>query len=162
MKPVYFDTSVFISLFKPEPNVAAIRELLKQLQAEKVRIYTSMITVQEVSVLTHRRGSLARDNFARISRLARIVGLNKDISLTAAKLEAFISDDAKESETERKLKHRRKWDCFHIATAQFNACSELYTNDGPLIGRREQLGIQDMNFCLPVKEKAQGTLEGIV
>src|ERR1035438_10614422 len=43
MKPVYFDTSVFISLFKPEPNVAAIRELLKQLQTDKIRIYTSMI-----------------------------------------------------------------------------------------------------------------------
>jgi predicted nucleic acid-binding protein len=161
MRPVYFDTSVFISLFKPEPNVAAIRELLKQLQTDKIRLYTSMITVQEVSVLTHRRGSVARDNFARVSRLARIVNLNKDISITAAKLEAFISDDAKESESERKLKYRRKWDCFHIATAQFYACSTLYTNDTSLIGRRGQFGIQDMNFSVPAAEDSQFRLKGI-
>jgi predicted nucleic acid-binding protein len=124
-------------------------------------ITEAMITVQEVTVLTHRRGSVARDNFARVSRLARIVGLNKDISITAAKLEAFISDDAKESESERKLKYRRKWDCFHIATAQFYACSSLYTNDAPLIGRREQLGIQDMNFSVPTAEDSQFRLKGI-
>jgi predicted nucleic acid-binding protein len=149
MKPVYFDTSVFIALFKPETNVSLIKQLLKQLQTGKVRIYTSMITIQEVSVLTHRRGALARDNFARIAKLARIVNLNKEIALTAAKLEAFISDDAKDSELERRLKHRRKWDCFHIATAQFYSCSDLYTRDDELMGRREQLGIKEMAICPP-------------
>jgi predicted nucleic acid-binding protein len=105
--------------------------------------------VQEVSVLTFRRGALARDHFARIAKLARIVNMNKEIALTAAKLEAGIADEAKEKEEERRLKQRRKWDCFHIATAQFYGCSDLYTTDTIMLGRGKQLGIGNMDFSKP-------------
>ena len=51
----------------------------------------------------------------RIGILARIVGMSPDFALTAAKLEAHISDKASEPEKDRTEKQRRKWDCFHIA-----------------------------------------------
>jgi predicted nucleic acid-binding protein len=149
MSPVYFDTPVFLALFKPEKNARTIRELLKELEDSKIRIYTSILSVQEVSVLTFRRGAPARDHFARIAKLARIVNMNKEIALTAAKLEAFIADDAKEKESDRILKQRRKWDCFHIATAQFYACSDLYTTDATMLGRGKQLDIGNMDFSKP-------------
>lgn len=149
MSPVYFDTTVFLALFKPEKNARTIRELLKELQDGKVRVYTSILSVQEVSVLTFRRGAVARDHFARIAKVARIVNMNKEIALTAAKLEAAIADDAKEDEHERSMKQRRKWDCFHIATAQFYGCSDLYATDKTMIGRGKQLGIANMDFGKP-------------
>jgi hypothetical protein len=41
--------------------------------------------------------------------------MSPDFALTAAKLEAHISDKASEPEKDRTEKQRRKWDCFHIA-----------------------------------------------
>lgn len=140
-KPVYFDTSVFLEIgAKKSPHAANIRKLLKQLKEEKCRIYTSILTVQEVSVLSYARGKLARDDYGKIAELARIVGIDKNIALTAAKREAEIKDNAKETDVAEK--RRRKWDCFHIATAQSLGCSVLYTTDKDLLKRKEQLGIQ--------------------
>lgn len=153
MRPAYFDTSVFLALFKPEKNARIIRDLLKELKEAKIRIYTSILSVQEVSVLTFRRGAPARDNFARIARIARIVNMNKEIALSAAKLEASIADDAKENEIQRVLKQRRKWDCFHIATAQFYNCSDIYAADAGLLSRGPQLEIKNMDFSKPEPRK---------
>jgi len=46
-------------------------------------------------------------------------------------------------------KPRRKWDCFHIATAQCLGCTTLYAWDEPLLGRERQLGIKDVQFLEP-------------
>jgi predicted nucleic acid-binding protein len=147
-RPVYFDTSIFLEIgARGSKHAKNIRALLKDLKAEKARIYTSVITIQEVSVLSYRRGKLARDDYGKVSAFARIVGIGKDIALTAAKREAEIKDDAKSDVEDNR---RRKWDCFHIATAQQHNCSTLYTTDNKLLKRQKQLGIVDVKFSLPV------------
>jgi predicted nucleic acid-binding protein len=45
--PVYFDSSVFLAIFMGSDP--AIKALLKELKRDKIRIYTSIITIQEVS-----------------------------------------------------------------------------------------------------------------
>jgi len=147
-RPVYFDTSVFLEIgAKRSKHSKNIRALLKELKMDKVRIYTSILTIQEVSVLSYRRGALARDDYGKVSAFARIAGISKDIALTAAKREAEIKDDAKKDMEDNR---RRKWDCFHIATAQQLNCSTLYTTDNKLLNRRKQLGIVDIRFSVPI------------
>jgi len=149
---IYFDTSVFLEIgAKNSKHSKNIRELLKELKAEKARIYTSILTVQEVSVLSYRRGQLARDDYGKINEFARIMGVTKDIALTAAKREAEIIDNAKASSGATiDDNRRRKWDCFHIATAQHLGCSALYTTDEKLVKRQKQLGLTDIKILPPV------------
>jgi predicted nucleic acid-binding protein len=147
--PVYFDTSVFLAILKPETTAKQIRALLKELDEENVRIYTSILTLQEASVLGFRRGTVAKDNVTRIGKLARIVGISPDIALTAAKLEAQISDKASESEKDRTEKQRRKWDCFHIATAQVYKCSILFAEDKAMQNRQSQMGRIGLKILAP-------------
>jgi hypothetical protein len=64
-----------------------------------------------------------------------------------------IADDAKEDEVQRALRQRRKWDSFHIATAQFYNCSDLYAADAGLLSRGQQLGIKNMDFSKPEPRK---------
>ncbi|MFB3918380.1 MAG: type II toxin-antitoxin system VapC family toxin [Terriglobales bacterium] len=144
MTPVYFDTSVFLAILKKEKTAQKIRELLQQLQAERVRIYTSIITVQECSVLGFRRGTVVRDNITRVGKIARVVGITPEIALTAAKLEAQLADNGNETEYSRAEKKRRKWDCFHIATAQVYKCGTLFAEDKPMQGREISLGLKDI------------------
>jgi predicted nucleic acid-binding protein len=140
---------VFLAIFKPESTARKIRALLKELDDENVRVYTSILTVQEASVLGFRRGTVVKDNISRIGKIARIVGVNPDIALTAAKLEAHLSDSGNESERDRTEKKRRKWDCFHIATAQAHNCAVLYAEDKPMQKRRQQLGITTLKILPP-------------
>ena len=151
--PVYFDTSVFLAIFKPESSAKQIRALLKELDDENVRVYTSILSVQEASVLGFRRGTVVKDNITRIGKIARIVGINPEIALTAAKLEAHLSDKNSESERDRADKKRRKWDCFHIATAQAHNCCVLYAEDKPMQKRKKQLGLATLEI-LPPRPKA--------
>ena len=150
-QPIYFDTSVFLEIgAKRSKHAKNIRGLLKELKAEKARIYTSILTVQEVSVLSYRRGQLARDDYGKISEFARIMGVTKDIALTAAKREAEIKDDAKAIRgNDIEDNRRRKWDCFHIATAQHLGCPVLYTTDEKLMKRQSQLGLNDIRILPP-------------
>jgi predicted nucleic acid-binding protein len=146
-RPVYFDTSVFLEIgAKRSKHAKNIRALLKELRGDKIRIYTSIITIQEASVLSYRRGALARDDYGKISEFARVIGITKDIALTAAKREAEVKDNQKEEIDE---KRNRKWDCFHIATAQQLGCSALYTTDERLIKRQKQLRIIDIKIVPP-------------
>jgi predicted nucleic acid-binding protein len=147
-RPVYFDTSVFLEIgVKKSKYAKQIKELMLELRAEKVRICTSILTIQEASVLSYRRGALARDDYGRINEFARILGVTKDVALTAAKLEAQIKDAA--GKTEADDNRRRKWDCFHIATALASGCAKLYTTDEKLIKRQKQLGITELHISLP-------------
>ncbi len=92
MEAAYFDTSVFLAIFNGEANGPAIRALLRELKRDKVKIYTSIITIQEVSVLSFRAGQIYDDNHARVNKLARIQTITREIALTAAKLEANVID----------------------------------------------------------------------
>jgi len=56
--PVYFDSSVFLAIFMGEASGPVIKELLKELRRDKIRIYTSVITIQEVSVKPFRKGAV--------------------------------------------------------------------------------------------------------
>jgi hypothetical protein len=84
--------------------------------------------------------------------------------MTAGKLEAAIKDMADEKEKKRdKSKpltrdqeidrvcenRRRKWDCFHIATAQLLECSTMYSTDAKLQKRPRQLGIKNLDIVPP-------------
>ena len=149
-RPVYFDTSVFLDIFaKTSPNKQGIFNLLTELQENKVTIYTSILTVEEASVLTYRRGHIVHDNHALINKLARIWGIDRQIALTTAKHEAELRDLFKEKNDEAEMKQRRRWDCFHIATAQVRECSHLYTTDPGMMKRKTQLSIPDLQIVFP-------------
>lgn len=151
METPYFDSSAFIAIFKGEDEGQEIRELFKELQKQRVRASTSIITIQEVSVLSYRLGTIALDNYARVHKLVRIEGLNKDIALTAAKLEAQLLDrfsSLKDHEKQQENR-RRKWDCFHIATALCVGCNVLYSLDAKMLSRKQQLAIQEIDFRAP-------------
>jgi predicted nucleic acid-binding protein len=144
---VYFDTSVFISIFKPEKERAAeVRALLRELRRQHVRIHTSIITVQEASVVAYKRGTIPRDYHSKVGRLADIHTIDRQIAVTAAKHEAALVETLKPAEQN---KPRRKWDCFHIATAQCLGCTTLYAWDDPMLARQGQLKIAGMSFAEP-------------
>ena len=113
---------------------------------------------------SYRRGSTGRDTYGDVQSLARIWGIDKDVALTAAKREAELKDltqaeavkrDPRKPETEdQKLERvcenrRRKWDCFHLATAQLLGCPEVYSTDNTLQKRPSQLGITSLKVISP-------------
>ena len=77
---------------KRSKHAKNIKALMAELKAEKARIYTSIVTVQEVSVAAFRRGTPAKDTYGAISQIARIYEITKEIALTAAKREAELKD----------------------------------------------------------------------
>ncbi|ERR1700722_277900 len=171
-RTVYFDTSVFIELTNPKSRIAKnLRELLKELTEERARIYTSMITVQEMSVAVFRKGAKSKDTYGDIHALARIYAVTKDVALTAAHREAELKDISdkqqgagKETEDQRIERicanRKRRWDCFHIATAQVIGCSVMYSTDCKLQDRPIQLGIKDLKIVppLPTPRSIKGPL----
>jgi predicted nucleic acid-binding protein len=162
-KTVYFDSSVFLEMGAKRSKVAKeIRALLKELAEERVRIYTSIVTVQEVSVASYRQGAIAKDTYGDIHSFARIYGITKEVALTAAHREAEMKDVAdsqivpkgKMETEEQKLERicanrRRKWDCFHIATAQSIGCSTIYSTDAGMQKRPSQYGIKGLKIVPP-------------
>jgi predicted nucleic acid-binding protein len=162
-RTVYFDTSVFIELAnRKSPIAKELKGLMKELTEERVRIYTSMITVQEMSVAVYRRGAKSKDTYGDINSMARIYGVTKEAALTAAHREAELKDIsdkqsvASKKETEdQKIERicenrRRRWDCFHIATAQSLGCAVLYSTDDKMQARQKQLGIRDLKISSPM------------
>jgi predicted nucleic acid-binding protein len=148
--PVYFDTSVFLEISaKQSKHANAIREMLADFKREKIRVYTSILTIQETSVLSYRRSAVARDTYGAVANIARIWGMNKEVALTAAKLEAAIRDHFKESPGDSEMKHRRRWDCIHLATAQVLECSHFYTTDPHFTTRKNQLKLKGMKIAEP-------------
>ncbi len=133
MDSAYFDSSVFLAIFNGEPSGREIKQLLGEVRRDRNRICTSIITIQEVSVLSFTSGASpdTQDNYAKVNRLARIHGLSKDIALRAAELEAGMLERMRRmTKDQRKaLSPRRKWDCFHIATAIEMRCRWLYSLD---------------------------------
>lgn len=146
MLSAYFDTSVFLAIFNKEPSGPDIKALLRELRADRVRIYTSIISVQEVSVLSFRKEGVGNDNYVKLGKLARIETITRDIALGAARIEAQLIDSVSKDQEDNK---RRKWDCFHIATAIQLNCGTLYAEDHKLLKRKEQLSIPGIEFLLP-------------
>jgi len=134
-----------------DPTASKIKELLIELKREKIRVYTSIIAVQEVSVMSYRKGTVAQDNYSKIDKLARIEGITKDIALTAAKYEAHIIDQT--AAKDRHDNKRRKWDCFHIATAVALGCSVIYTADEGQHKRKAQFSLSGLTFLHPIPSK---------
>jgi len=168
-RKVYFDTSIFIEMgARKSKHAKNIKTLLTDLKADKARIYTSILTVQELSVAAYRKGSTGRDTYGDINRMARIYGMTKDVVLTAAKREAELKDLAAENESKRDPKkletedeklericenRRRKWDCFHLATAQLLGCPDMYSTDENLKKRPIQMGIKNLKVVGPEPPK---------
>ena len=151
MASVYFDSSVFIAILAGEESAKDVKLLLRELKRTKIRVITSIITIQEVSVTSYKKGTPAKDHHAAVNKLARIEGIDRDIALTAAKFEAQILDAGKkptksEIETDNK---RRKWDCFHMATAVVKGCDALYSMDDGMLKRKEQFAIPGIAFLYP-------------
>ena len=148
---VYIDSSVFLAIFNGEGTGPEIRELLRELKRGKIKIITSIITVQEVSVASYRTAEIATDNHIRVNKFAQIESVTRDVALTAAKIEASVLDRSKSSTAEEKREDnkRRKWDCFHIATAQCEHCDKLYSLDPGMLKRQKLLGITKMQFLEP-------------
>jgi predicted nucleic acid-binding protein len=168
-RKVYLDTSIFVDMAaKKSAQLKNIKRLLSELDADKARVYTSILTVQELSVASYRKGTISRDTYGDIHTLARVRSIDKDVALTAAKNEAQLKDitateeskrDPKKPETEeQKLERicenrRRRWDCVHLATAQILGCPELYSTDENLKKRPAQLGISTLKVLGPETRK---------
>ena len=120
--------------------------------------------MQEVSVAAHRKGAIPRDTIADVKGIARIYTITKEIAMAAAKREAELKDISDEHESKRSPNkplskqeeinrvcenRRRKWDCFHIATAQVLECSTMYCTDGNLQKRPKQMGIKNLDIIEP-------------
>ena len=135
----------------------SIKGLLRELKQGKVRIYTSILTVQEVSVLSFMRGSIVTDNHTKVAKLARIADITKEIALTAAKYEAVVREVAKQSgeiDKDAEQNRRRKWDCFHMATAVALNCQTVYALDTQFATKRKQLGLEAvLSVSTPVAKK---------
>lgn len=158
MDAAYFDSSVFLAILNGEPSSRGIRALLREMKHEKVKLYTSIITVQEVSVLSFRAGRVFDDNHAKVNKLARIQTVTREIALTSAKIEAQVLDLSGDRDpTENR---RRKWDCFHIATAMVLGCQELFTLDTGMLARHSQLQLKQIRFLEPTPRKLELGFEG--
>jgi predicted nucleic acid-binding protein len=144
MPAAYFDTSVFLAVLAKQPQAAKVRSLLDELRADKVRIYTSILTLQEVSVSSFMHSQMFVDHHEKLAALARITGVTKEIAMTAAKFEAAILMEAKKVAPNSQTvtdNRRRKFDCFHIATALAHNCSRLYALDQKFEPRCRSLGL---------------------
>ena len=150
MTSAYFDTNVFLDIFLDSPAAPGIRALLRELKRDKVRLYTSIITVQEVSVLSFRAGRTFDDNHSKVNKIARIQTITREIALTAAKLEAQILDSTQRKHPEEN--RRRKWDCFHMATAMALGCQALYSTDHGDASKAKSLSIQGIQFRQPLPQ----------
>jgi predicted nucleic acid-binding protein len=149
LDPGYFDSSVFLAIFNGDPSGSQIKALLREMRRDKSRIHTSIVTIQEVSVLsclalgqqlsTASQKVTSDENYGKVHRLARIHGITKDIALLAAKLEALmiLRKERMTGEERRSLSPRRKWDCFHIATALEMNCKCIYTLDAGMMRCKE-------------------------
>jgi predicted nucleic acid-binding protein len=150
----YFDTSVFLAILNGESSGPGIRALLRELKTAKTKIYTSIITVQETSVEAIRNGGRADELLGQISKLARIQTITREIALKAALLEGQVIARMKASDLSEEerigLNRRRKWDCFHIATAIDLGCAVLYSQDTKMINRKLHLSLKGMEFLEPL------------
>lgn len=157
MSTCYFDTSVFLAILNGEPTATSVRALLRELKQDKARIYTSIITVQEASVQVFRAGGRADEMHAQIAKLARIQTITRDISLTSARLEAEIIRNMRPLELtdEERIgqNRRRKWDCFHLATAIELGCTHLYTLDAQMINRKAHLSLSSPDILHPIPRR---------
>jgi len=168
MEPGYFDSSVFLAIFNGDPTWGPqIKSLLREMRQEKDRVHTSIVTVQEVSVLSYvalGAKQLARasdkvtgdENYVKVDRIARIHGITRDVALLAAKLEAMMRLRMQTMTKEQKaaLSPRRKWDCFHIATALEMNCRCVYTLDHGMIKCKELIApAYSLDFTEPRPRK---------
>ena len=173
-KPAYFETSIFIEMATPRSKQKArIRDLLADFTDRHVHVYTSILTVQEMAVATYRLGTVALDIYGYIRSIARVYTPTKEIALTAAKIEAQLKDianaDANKRDKGKPLtvqeqidqaceNRRRKWDCFHIATALVLECDVMYSTDVKLQKRPKQLGLKNLRVLPP--PEAMRTISG--
>lgn len=150
----YFDSSVFLAIFNGEPSSANIKCLLRELRHRGARLCTSIITIQEVSVLSFRAGGTQVDNYAKVDRLARIHGITRDIALLAARMEAEMLDRYKAANKADRTDHnrRRKMDCLHVATAVQMKCHWLYSLDPQMLANAKLISGTSVKFCEPVPE----------
>ncbi len=83
--------------------------------------------------------------------MARIESIDRDIALTAAKYEAHIKDGLKLPSSSEAVadNKRRKWDCFHLATAVVRGCDALYSLDEAMLKRKNQFAIPNIAFLKP-------------
>jgi predicted nucleic acid-binding protein len=162
----YFDSSVFLAIFNGEPSGIGIKQLLNELRRgqNKSKVCTSIITIQEISVLSFISGASkdAADNYMRVDRFARIYGITKDVALRAAELEAAMLERTRKltKEQRKALSPRRKWDCFHIATAIEMRCRWLYSLDPGMLRCRQLIDAKhSLDFLEPRPSKGMLAFE---
>ncbi len=120
-----------------------------------MRIYTSVLAIQETNVLSFRAGRSGRDTTPEINSFARIVGVDRNIALLAAKLEAQLLDTSS-AHPDEQMKTRRKWDSFHLATAMSLKCSVLYTPDNRFRKMANRVTLEGLKLLEP--KPSAGTL----
>ena len=153
MASVYFDTGVFLAILKDEPAASEIRQLLIELQLSRTRIYTSILTLTECSIASLRTEADASKAVELVHGLSKVLSITEEVALSAAALEARLLGPIESTRTTSQHsvveRRRRRWDCFHLATALEQGCSSIYALDGDygkLIAALD-LGLQ---YSLPV------------
>jgi hypothetical protein len=91
--------------------------------------------------------------------LARIQTITREIALTAARLEADLIKKMKPGDLSDEQRigqnRRRKWDCFHIATALELNCRYLYALDEKMLNRRTHLDLPFLEFLPPLPRRGE-------
>lgn len=133
---VDLDSSVFLAILKADPSeqyAGSIQGLFAELSQSRTIVQTSILTIQECSVSFALNHSDPRKALDLIDSIARVQSITEEIALASASLEARMRSHA----TDRGASipednRRRKWDCFHLATALEFKCHTLYAIDSHL------------------------------
>ncbi|HEY4357398.1 MAG TPA: PIN domain-containing protein [Acidobacteriaceae bacterium] len=148
--PVYFETSAVLELLNATAKGDHVRDLIAELQSSKTRIYTSILTVQEASILALSRGGTEQAVYDRINQFARIYSIDRQIALTAARLEVAVVKHLRKGQgVQDEARHRRRWDCIHIATAQVLGCTTLFAYDKHFATRSRQIDLSMLRIEQP-------------
>lgn len=66
MESAYFESSVYVAIFSGETRAQEVKALVRELRKAHAKICTSIVTVQEVSVICYRAGGGQVDNYVKV------------------------------------------------------------------------------------------------
>ena len=141
MARVYFDSTLFLSILANEPTANSVRQLLTELGNSRTGIYTSILTIAECCVGSLRANGDPNKPLELIYDIAKVQSITEDIAISTARIEAKMILLCPPGEKEPTKRRRRRWDCFHMATALDLKCTALYSFDEDYGKMAEQCGL---------------------
>ena len=153
---IYWDTCIFLAWIFNEPNepaiVDGIEEIVKQVDANKISLITSVVTRTEV--LEGKMDDIAKRRFEDLFKRRNVVMISLDHRISD------LSHDIRNYYDIKDIKLSTP-DCQHIATAILYEANEFHTLDGsgkkkrgkilPLNGN--VMGKHPLKICVPYSDQ---------